>query len=89
VNECWACGEDFGSVKAFDAHRVGKHAYLYAEGLKMSPPMEDGRRCLSTQEMEERRWGKNVHGRWTRPEDALRGIELKQGRRSIEQRHSE
>jgi hypothetical protein len=25
MNECTACGEDFGSVEAFDAHRVGKY----------------------------------------------------------------
>jgi hypothetical protein len=42
-----SCGGDFTSVRLFDAHRVGAHAYLYAEGLKREPPREDGRRCLS------------------------------------------
>jgi hypothetical protein len=34
-------------VSAFDNHRVGKHAYMHSEGLKLDPPVEDGRRCLS------------------------------------------
>jgi hypothetical protein len=42
---CSACGKDFGGVRAFDLHRVGKHAYSY------SPERPDGRRCLSEQEM--------------------------------------
>ena len=45
ANLCRSCGIDFGSVRAFDAHRVGKHAYLYDE---VHP---DGRRCLPLNEM--------------------------------------
>ena len=45
MNLCRACGENFGSVAAFDAHRVGKHAYDY------SPQRPDGRRCLSVKEV--------------------------------------
>jgi hypothetical protein len=38
VNYCRACRQDFGSLSAFDAHRVGKHEYVW------SPEQEDGRR---------------------------------------------
>lgn len=46
------CGENFGSVAAFSAHRIGNHDYLYSEGLNFDPPVEDGRRCLTTWEIQ-------------------------------------
>jgi hypothetical protein len=55
LNLCTTCKADFGSVLAFDTHRVGKHAYTYLEGVQMNPPREDGRRCLDSDEMLERR----------------------------------
>ena len=64
---CTACGEDFGSVGAFDAHRVGKHAYDFAEGLDMEPPREDGRRCLDAGELVAAGWHKDKRGRWRQP----------------------
>jgi hypothetical protein len=51
MNLCRSCGEDFGSITAFDAHRVGSHEYTSTEGLRMEPSKEDGRRCLSVSEM--------------------------------------
>ena len=51
MTECSVCGLLFAGTSAFDAHRVGKHAYLYSEGLRMDPPREDGRRCLASAEM--------------------------------------
>ena len=45
MNLCRTCGEDFGSVRAFDAHRLGRHEYLYSD------EQPDGRRCLSVEEM--------------------------------------
>ena len=51
MNLCRSCGEDFGSEAAFSAHRVGDHAYTLTEGLKQDPPVENGRRCLSTREL--------------------------------------
>ena len=67
MNLCRACGEDFGSVGAFEAHRVGKHAYLW------SPEHEDGRRCLDKEELTELGWHRDDHDRWRQPitEDAL------------------
>lgn len=65
LNQCGACGEDFTGVTLFDAHRVGKHAYTFAEGARMDPPREDGRRCLAVAEMEERGWKRNARGRWS------------------------
>jgi hypothetical protein len=67
MNVCRACGEDFGSVEAFDAHRVGKHAYTFHEGLHMEPMREDGRRCLDVHELEGKGWRKNEKGRWQDP----------------------
>ncbi len=59
VNLCRTCNEDFGSVSAFDRHRVGTHEYTYSEGAKMDPPKDDGRRCLSLSELE---YGVDRHG---------------------------
>jgi hypothetical protein len=71
MNLCRTCGADFASVKAFDAHRVGKHAYTYDEGLLLEPPREDGRRCLAVSEMVAMGWVRNRSGRWVHPQ-ALR-----------------
>jgi hypothetical protein len=67
LNLCVTCGLDFGSVSAFDAHRVGKHAYTFIEGMRMDPPREDGRRCLSLDELQERGWAEDSRGRWRAP----------------------
>lgn len=66
MNLCRTCGLDFAGIKDFDSHRVGVHAYTYWEGLKMDPPREDGRRCLSSSEMSAQGWALNRHGRWRR-----------------------
>ena len=50
-NYCKACGTDFGSVAAFDSHRVGVHDYTYSEGLLRIPAREHGRRCRSAREI--------------------------------------
>lgn len=67
LNYCTTCKEDFGSTRLFDRHRVGVHAYLYAEGLKMSPARKDGRRCLSIDEMYLKGWTLDSRGRWVDP----------------------
>jgi hypothetical protein len=87
MNECGACGEDFGGVSAFDAHRIGKHAYLFEEGLSMVPPSEDGRRCLSTQEMEARGFAKNARGLWSVGKDLERARKRRESERPMKQRH--
>lgn len=65
MNRCTACGEDFGSVELFDRHRVGRHAYSFAEGFELG--LEDGRRCLDLSEMEGAGWRLDRRGRWTDP----------------------
>jgi hypothetical protein len=65
MNECCECGEDFGSVELFDRHRVGKHAYTFAEGFELG--LEDGRGCLDPTEMENAGWRLNGRGRWVDP----------------------
>lgn len=76
LNGCH-CGEDFTSLRLFDAHRVGVHAYDY------SPDRPDGRRCLNEAEKVERGWEKVAKGRWQDPaavEDArLRFRGLRRG----------
>ena len=67
MNYCTSCRHDFASVQAFDAHRVGKHAYTYSEGSKLNPPRDDGRRCLHQTEMVERGFTQNQRGRWADP----------------------
>jgi hypothetical protein len=71
MNLCRACGRDFASTRAFDAHRIGRHAYTYAEGLQVRPPRADGRRCLTLDEMQGFGWERDRWGRWVHPQ-ALR-----------------
>jgi hypothetical protein len=59
VNLCRACSEVFGGVQAFDAHRLGRHAYCF------SPEHPDGRRCLTTSELLARGFWRNSRGRWS------------------------
>jgi hypothetical protein len=61
LNLCRSCNQDFGSVGAFDAHRVGKHEYLW------SLDAEDGRRCLHYEEFEQRGWTRDKFNRWRQP----------------------
>lgn len=67
MNGCRACGQDLGSLSAFDAHRRGTHDYTFVEGLRMDPPREDGRRCLDVDELEAAGWRRDRHGRWRTP----------------------
>lgn len=65
MNVCGACGLDFSSVRAFDQHRVGRHAYLVGEGFRRSPALEDGRRCLVPHELlEDGMFAQDARGRW-------------------------
>jgi hypothetical protein len=48
---CRSCGADFSGDALFDRHRTGLHEFTLYEGLKREPPCEDGRRCLSADEM--------------------------------------
>jgi len=59
VTLCSSCGKRFGGIVAFDAHRVGKHAYDY------SPEHRDGRRCLTEKEMLGQRFKLNKRGAWS------------------------
>lgn len=63
---CRACRTDFASVSAFDRHRVGQHAYTYAEDRP------DGRRCVAPDEMRAVGMELNAPGRWSILEDAER-----------------
>lgn len=65
MNLCRRCQQVFGSVELFDRHRVGRHAYTFAEGLELD--REDGRRCLDVEEMEQAGWRLNGRGRWIDP----------------------
>ena len=56
-NWCTTCEKDFGSVRAFDRHRVGKYQY--------SAEHPDGRRCLSTNEMSQDEFVLNSRGVWS------------------------
>ena len=71
MNLCTACGQDFGSVELFDRHRVGRHGYTFAEGLELG--LEDGRRCLDTEEMQDAGWRLNARNRWVDPARDPRG----------------
>jgi hypothetical protein len=64
MNLCPVCGEDFGGVQAYDAHRRGSHDYCW------SPERPDGRRCLTPSELQERGFWRNSRGRWSLPGSA-------------------
>jgi hypothetical protein len=70
VNLCSGCGEDFGSVSAFDAHRTGRFDVTFPENL------EEGRRCLDTEELAAKGWRQDKHGRWRTPAEAARPLPL-------------
>jgi hypothetical protein len=61
VNVCRRCGENFGSIGAFDAHRKGRHDVLW------SPEQEDGRRCLDVDELRDLGWHRDKRGQWRQP----------------------
>lgn len=72
MNLCGSCRLDFGSVAAFDAHRIGRHEYTFKEGLYLDPPREDGRRCLDEEEIAAAvdasgasLFVRNGHGKWS------------------------
>jgi hypothetical protein len=54
LNQCCACGEDFASLAAFDAHILSK-------------PSDSLFDCLSVAELEAAGWKQNDDGRWTSP----------------------
>jgi hypothetical protein len=64
LNFCTVCRTDFASVDAFDKHRVGKHAFTFSEGLELTPPREDGRRCLDVDGMPAAGLELDQRGRW-------------------------
>jgi hypothetical protein len=66
------CGLVFGSLSAFEGHRVGRHAYTLSEGLRMKPPREDGRRCLAEWELTAAGWARDCRGHWRTPSRAVR-----------------
>lgn len=72
MNFCRTCEQDFSSIAAFDKHRVGVHAYTYSEGVAMEPMRENGRRCLTTDELCASGFRQNVRGRWELAESADR-----------------
>jgi hypothetical protein len=77
VNLCCVCRQDFSSVAAFDRHRVGRHAYDFAEGLEFG--FEDGRRCLDEDEMVAAGMALDRCGRWciTRDVEAARKLRIR------------
>jgi hypothetical protein len=61
ANVCSGCGRDFGSVTAFDRHRVGRYAY------SADRDHPDGRRCLTGNELAALGMTLDRLGRWRLP----------------------
>jgi hypothetical protein len=71
VNLCTRCGEDFGSVSAFDAHRLGR--FIQRGSAEYTGPIaswspEKGRRCLTVEELFKSGWARDSRGRWRQPD---------------------
>ena len=82
MNFCSSCRQDFGSVSAFDAHRIGKHAYTYPEGVAMEPMREDGRRCLRSSELTAAGWSQDGRRRWRQPASKKASLSFTHSRRA-------
>jgi hypothetical protein len=54
LDQCCACGEDFASLAAFDAHVLSKPADAKFD-------------CLQVLELRRGTWTKDNRGRWTSP----------------------
>jgi hypothetical protein len=66
--QCTGCGQQFNRTTTFARHRVASFGTLRDPG---------GRRCLSTEEMQDRGWRLNGAGFWLgapMPEEALPGL---------------
>jgi hypothetical protein len=88
MNRCTTCGEDFGSIAAFDAHRVGKFPQKgpseYTGALEKWTPAK-GRRCLSVTEMEAKQFVRNGRGSWSQEKPLLAARRLRSVEVSIPQ----
>ena len=74
MNLCGNCNLDFGSLRAFDRHRVGKQAY------DCSDDRPDGRRCLARGELRRAGFAQNSRGRWSLQRDLVRASERHGGK---------
>jgi hypothetical protein len=54
LNQCCACGEDFASLAAFDAHILSKPADAKFD-------------CMQELELKREGWSLDPRGRWTSP----------------------
>jgi hypothetical protein len=67
MNLCRACRRDFTGVRDFDSHRVGAHAYVWS----LDAPA--GRRCLDSDDLADKGWTQDRHGRWSHPRRSALG----------------
>jgi hypothetical protein len=93
MNLCVACGEDFGSVAAFDRHRTGDFPQTgpseYADRLRAGlVPYDEpwqrsfGRRCLEPEEMLHHGFVRMANGRWSIASDVQRARKMHQTHRT-------
>lgn len=61
VCSCAECGLVFTGVEAFDFHRIGNYDRPGTAGTNT-------RRCRTPDELREKRYRPNEHGRWGKPE---------------------
>jgi hypothetical protein len=89
--ECVPCGQMFGSVDAFDHHRVGDFISTgpaeYVDRLRADLCPADewkpeyGRRCLEIEEMEaDRLLARNSYGQWSIAKDILAAEKIRRAR---------
>lgn len=79
MNLCSGCKQDFASISAFDAHRVGDYGPGEFKGNLADWTRELGRRCRDIEELEGRGFVRNAHGRWTREKHRLRAAKRFRG----------
>lgn len=75
MKTCSDCGLGFSSVRAFERHRVGKLQYTHSEGLAMSPPRDDGRRCRPKDDLGAAGFVQNARGEWAVAKEVERARE--------------
>jgi hypothetical protein len=71
LNGCRRCGEDFTSLRTFDAHQLIEHVDAGPDGTDLV----EIHRCLDSDEMTALGWEEKIPGRWV---DATRAREARE-----------
>lgn len=78
--QCPSCGDDFGSDRAFDRHRVGDYA--------QPGEWRHARRCMTAAEMDAAGWARNGRGFRLTPDPRRAGARVQSPRVTLPATHA-